>query len=820
MKITVFLSVVMLLLCVNVVVSQSLSVKIGDVDFNGTITATDKGLIYKHVKGIIHLTPDQQRVADVNGDGKVDAADMDLLQLVLVRTGDQNGDGVVNQTDYLLLHSALGTKSYEKKLDVNRDGKFDWNDVKSMEAMVKSLSGTQFGNTVNVVIPASVPGSGAKTVPPGGPGQGSLDVGGTITGRNGTVRDIAVLFGNGTWAVYSVFFENPAGHSLFVEKNNEIQRLDSPGEQSLFNFSDGSVVEIILTCSFTHLVRFSVFPASASNKTGNSIPMTLKFAVKNDQQGFPFTKGKRLPGFKEPVQSSRLMYNKSGVQVHYVQIGNAAWAFTTRNGEIRKTRFARKTIFMEHFSDGSAVELKMDSNPPKLMAFSLYPPGSYPNGNGIFLNAPGTGIAGTTPSGTVSTGGAGVTSSGGKPSKTGPFQVGGTVPGLSGTVIDLVEIYNANGVTVWGVTLNSGPWVVTRKNGEFRKSRLSPASFFEHFSDGSAVELQIGSTWNLKKLFLYPNGVPGQAGINTNAGSTGSGTVNTGSGNTGSGNTGGTSGTGGQGTGSNSPLPLPDVFNIVQEVHNQDPSLIKNSDVNNDFLFEVVRRLRKIDKRWGLNWKRGVIGDMSQDVIDYHWGSGPRDNSTEVYIIDIITGHSGPDPRPGWIDVTGATAAAGTVGKWTIAPMGGTSSSGGSTTGGSSGNSGSGTTGGTMQPLSTVPHLPEYDNATIDTSSDERIVESAARYVKENYPQLMPVGDDRDTMYKMMTVVIGIIRAKGYDVTRVVNHPSRPVGHVLRYGSDALVLNGFIYDCFGACGEKNDPMALNQGPYEAGRLRE
>ena len=31
-----------------------------------------------------------------------------------------------------------------------------------------------------------------------------------------------------------------------------------------------------------------------------------------------------------------------------------------------------------------------------------------------------------------------------------------------------------------------------------------------------------------------------------------------------------------------------------------------------------------MDPRWGLNWKRGRVGDMSQDVVDYYYGPRGR----------------------------------------------------------------------------------------------------------------------------------------------------------------------------------------------------
>ena len=121
------------------------------------------------------------------------------------------------------------------------------------------------------------------------------------------------------------------------------------------------------------------------------------------------------------------------------------------------------------------------------------------------------------------------------------------------------------------------------------------------------------------------------------------------------------------------PLPLPDGRPTVDAVARDHPEWLQGSCVemggDNRFLFEVVRRLRATDPRWGLNWKRGVVGDLSQDVIDYHWGSGTREGSTDVYIIDIIVGHCGDSPSTGFLDQTEATAMAGTVGRWTVAPL-------------------------------------------------------------------------------------------------------------------------------------------------------
>lgn len=123
------------------------------------------------------------------------------------------------------------------------------------------------------------------------------------------------------------------------------------------------------------------------------------------------------------------------------------------------------------------------------------------------------------------------------------------------------------------------------------------------------------------------------------------------------------------GGGTTAPLPLPNMFSVVEALAAERPDLLAASCVdaggNNEFLFELVRRLRRIDPRFGLNWKRARIGDMSQDVVDYYWATpGPIDDGFDTYVVDVIGGHCGPDPRPAWIDVTdfGSTGA-----RWTLA---------------------------------------------------------------------------------------------------------------------------------------------------------
>ena len=65
---------------------------------------------------------------------------------------------------------------------------------------------------------------------------------------------------------------------------------------------------------------------------------------------------------------------------------------------------------------------------------------------------------------------------------------------------------------------------------------------------------------------------------------------------------------------------------------------------NNRWLFRVVKALRERDKRWGLNWKRANVGDMSQDVITFNWGTDPDEGTFKLRAWDIIGGHCGSRP--------------------------------------------------------------------------------------------------------------------------------------------------------------------------------
>lgn len=120
-------------------------------------------------------------------------------------------------------------------------------------------------------------------------------------------------------------------------------------------------------------------------------------------------------------------------------------------------------------------------------------------------------------------------------------------------------------------------------------------------------------------------------------------------------------------------LPLPAYgAGIIEQLARERPDLLhascKEHGGNNRFMFEAVRRLRARDNRFGLNWKRGLHGDLSQDIVTYNGTDQPDEGNRSPYIVDIIGGHCGNNPSAAWIDQTGATRAAGTIGIWTLLP--------------------------------------------------------------------------------------------------------------------------------------------------------
>lgn len=116
-------------------------------------------------------------------------------------------------------------------------------------------------------------------------------------------------------------------------------------------------------------------------------------------------------------------------------------------------------------------------------------------------------------------------------------------------------------------------------------------------------------------------------------------------------------------------LALPDVRGFVTQRANARPDLLASAFScptgfkynNNPWLDYIVDGLRTLDTRWGYNGKPtrtaadngGRPVTAAGDEIAYHWGAGPSQGSTEVYLIDILENHCGDVARLTWRDFTG-----------------------------------------------------------------------------------------------------------------------------------------------------------------------
>jgi hypothetical protein len=114
-------------------------------------------------------------------------------------------------------------------------------------------------------------------------------------------------------------------------------------------------------------------------------------------------------------------------------------------------------------------------------------------------------------------------------------------------------------------------------------------------------------------------------------------------------------------------IALPDVRSFIQQSAAARPDLLAQSCptglkyVPNPWLDYMVDRLRTLDSRWGYNGKPnrsavdngGIPVVAAGDEIAYHFGGGPDQGSPDVYLIDILQGHCGPEPALTYREFTG-----------------------------------------------------------------------------------------------------------------------------------------------------------------------
>ena len=103
---------------------------------------------------------------------------------------------------------------------------------------------------------------------------------------------------------------------------------------------------------------------------------------------------------------------------------------------------------------------------------------------------------------------------------------------------------------------------------------------------------------------------------------------------------------------------MPNRLEVVQRTAEENPEAWKgklNPDeaecrADSRYLDLVVDNLRREDRRWGFNCKRGDCNNPSHDVVAYYFGKGePYEGAPQVMLVDMITATCAPGARPGWL---------------------------------------------------------------------------------------------------------------------------------------------------------------------------
>jgi hypothetical protein len=96
-------------------------------------------------------------IGDLNNDGKVDAADYNLLCQIEFQSlpGDTNGDGVVNFADYQLIEANWSQQGQNLPGDLNGDGVVDFADFQLLQLNYGNSVSSSNGSLNSVPEPAA-----------------------------------------------------------------------------------------------------------------------------------------------------------------------------------------------------------------------------------------------------------------------------------------------------------------------------------------------------------------------------------------------------------------------------------------------------------------------------------------------------------------------------------------------------------------------------------------------------------------------------------------------------------------------------------------
>lgn len=111
----------------------------GDVNGDGKVDKSDMNMLDQYIVGLRSSLP-CPRNADMNGDGRHTITDVSQLARLCPLPGDVNGDGNINHSDVEMLKQYLmhnrSSLPYPKNADANEDGEIDIADVTKIVAMI------------------------------------------------------------------------------------------------------------------------------------------------------------------------------------------------------------------------------------------------------------------------------------------------------------------------------------------------------------------------------------------------------------------------------------------------------------------------------------------------------------------------------------------------------------------------------------------------------------------------------------------------------------------------------------------------------------
>jgi hypothetical protein len=113
-------------------------------------------------------------------------------------------------------------------------------------------------------------------------------------------------------------------------------------------------------------------------------------------------------------------------------------------------------------------------------------------------------------------------------------------------------------------------------------------------------------------------------------------------------------------------MACPNYHADVQKCAQDNPEAFKNCHTGNahteDFIKILAAQLYAKDPRCGLNGKRGVASDLSDDainILDPKDGPGKTPDGKKCWVVDVVGNAGAPNATPAWMPQTDPTGSSG-----------------------------------------------------------------------------------------------------------------------------------------------------------------